>query len=521
VAGELLTYNITVSNLGPGPATGVVVKDTLPAGTTYLQNTLGPGLCTAVGQVITCTLPGTLAANTSKTFGITVKISPSITNTSTGTTTITNTVNVIAAQDDDPTSTNNNFSLTTLVVSSADLRLSKECKPDQPNKQPAGTATFCDIYVDNLGSSDARNVVVTDQIIVSTTDVSTRIVINSIAASETPADGSAPFCTPATPTAPLTTATVTCTDAILPAGSRLTIKVTFTADSTGDVNDTASVSSSTPDPDFSNNTAVGRVSFAASSDMRLDKAAAASVVAGTNLTYILTATNLGPSPAANVVITDSLPALVSFVSAVPSQGSCQAGVVPGDPTKPLKCNLGTIGVPPSPTSATVTVVVKVNSDVPAGTVLVNNGEVTSSAADPNNSNNVKTVSTTVTTSADLVIVKTSDANNYKPSSQITYQITVSNTGPSKALAVVVTDNLPDIKQAIYQSDTGGCVLSTPTTLTCNLGDMAVGTNKSFFVYLLVKGNQGSVSNTASVTSATSDPTVPNTSTRIVQVKGGK
>ena len=500
MAGELLTYNITVSNLGPGPATGVVVKDTLPNFTTYDENTLGPGACTAVAQVVTCTLPGTLAANTSKTFGITVKVSPSIPLTN-GTTTITNTVNVVAAQDDDPTSTNNNFSLTTLVVSKADLVLTKECKPDQPNTQPAGTPTFCEIYVDNVGPSDAQSVVITDRII-----NSMPVTITGITSTTT---SGAPATCPVPPINSPSGVTITCNDIVLPAGARDTIRITFSADTAGDVDDTASVSSSTPDPDSGNNTATGRVSFRGEADLGLNKTVASTVVAGTNLTYTLSVTNAGPSPATNVVLTDALPGQVSFVSAVPSQGSCQAGVVPGDPTKPLKCNLGTIasGAP----AATLSVVVKVNSDVPAGTVLVNNADVASSVTDPNNANNTKSVSTTVATSADLAIVKTSDSATYKPSTVVTYSINVMNNGPSKSLNVVVTDNLPDLKAAIYQSDTGGCVLSTPKTLTCNLGDMAVGQSKTFFVYVLIKGNKGLVSNTASVGSATADPVAANNS----------
>ena len=95
-----------------------------------------------------------------------------------------------------------------------------------------------------------------------------------------------------------------------------------------------------------------------------------------------------------------------------------------------------------------------------------------------------------------------------------------NNGPSKALNVVVTDNLPDLRQAIYQSDTAGCVLSAPKTLVCNLGDMAVGQTKTFFIYVTIKGSRGDVTNTASVASSTSDPVAGNNaSTRVVTIKG--
>ncbi len=157
---------------------------------------------------------------------------------------------------------------------------------------------------------------------------------------------------------------------------------------------------------------------------------------------------------------------------------------------------------------------------PAGTVINNNATVSSSVSDPNNGNNSATAAVTVNARSDLAITKTSDQASYKPSSVVTYTVSVTNNGPSNALAVIVTDNLPDIQQALYQSDTGGCVAnaSTPTILTCDLGSMPVGTSKSFNIYELIHGSQGNVSNTASVTSSTTDPNLANnTSVRTVTI----
>jgi uncharacterized protein DUF11 len=94
--------------------------------------------------------------------------------------------------------------------------------------------------------------------------------------------------------------------------------------------------------------------------------------------------------------------------------------------------------------------------------------------------------------------------------------------PSNALAVIVTDNLPGTDGARYLSDTGGCTPNaSQTILTCGLGNMPVGTSKSFQIFERVSGNQGAVTNTASVTSSTPDPnTANNTATRIVTVGNG-
>jgi uncharacterized repeat protein (TIGR01451 family)/M6 family metalloprotease-like protein len=503
VAGELLTYTITVRNLGPGPATGIVVKDTLPAGTTYDENTLGPGLCTAVLQVVTCTVPGSLAVGASKTFSIIARVSPSLANNSTGTTTITNLVNVVAAQDTDPTATNNNFSLTTLVVTEADLRVGKECKPDSP--APTGSTGTCTVTVDNLGPSDAFNVVLTD------THVSSgSFTITSATAS---------------PGGPCGVAggVVTCNLGIEPVGGRTTISVNVTSNEPVDVNDTACVASSTPDPDYDNDCASDGVSFFSKADLSLTKTGPAGVVAGETITHTISVMNGGPSIATGVVVRDNLPADVTMVSAsiaLPAVGQCIPGT-PGNPALPLTCSIGNLA---NGGTAVITVVSRVKSGTPNGTILSNGAYVAGTSSDPDNSNNSQSALTAVTAQADLSIVKTADAATYKPNTPITYRITTRNNGSSDAQNVTVVDTLPDIKQAVYLSNTnpGGCIFQAPKSLTCNLGTMPAGSTQEFFVMMTVKGGQGPITNSVIVSSTTTDPVAGNNSSSVaVTVKGGK
>ena len=56
---------------------------------------------------------------------------------------------------------------------------------------------------------------------------------------------------------------------------------------------------------------------------------------GGNVTYTLTLGNNGPSPAAGVTVSDTLPAGLTFVSASTTKGTC-AG------TASVSCNLGTV-----------------------------------------------------------------------------------------------------------------------------------------------------------------------------------
>jgi uncharacterized repeat protein (TIGR01451 family) len=216
------------------------------------------------------------------------------------------------------------------------------------------------------------------------------------------------------------------------------------------------------------------------------------------------------------VVKDTIPAQVSVLTTTPSVGSCTAGIS-GNPLQPLTCTLGTLTASGVGSTASIVVTGVVASNVPNGTVVNNNATVSSGVADPNNANNSATAAVTVLAKADLAIVKTSDKLIYKPSSVITYTIAVTNNGPSDALAVIVTDNLPTTTQSIYQADTGGCTKSG-LTLTCNLGPMPVGTSKSFIMRELVKGSKGLVSNTASVNSSTVDPNASNnSSTRTVTI----
>jgi uncharacterized repeat protein (TIGR01451 family) len=160
----------------------------------------------------------------------------------------------------------------------------------------------------------------------------------------------------------------------------------------------------------------------------------------------------------------------------------------------------------------MTVVVHVN---PGDHRLVTNeATVASDVLDPDLSNNTASATTTVRI-ADLGIVKSSDADTYKPSSQITYKLTVVNNGPGDAANVVVTDPLPlgaNDRVAVLDST---CTLAGPTA-TCNLGTMAPLTSRSVTIAIVPKGKTGSISNTATVSSSTFDP-IPsnNTSTRVV------
>ena len=141
------------------------------------------------------------------------------------------------------------------------------------------------------------------------------------------------------------------------------------------------------DGNFNNST--GAVSHNVSTmptDLSVTKADSPDPVnAGDNLTYIIHVANHGPQPT-DVTLTDTLPPQVTFVSATPSQGSCnEAGGT-------VTCNLVTMA---SGGSATVTIVVNVPLTTPAGTVLRNTAQVNGTRPDSDLSDNTSTAETTV------------------------------------------------------------------------------------------------------------------------------
>ena len=71
-----------------------------------------------------------------------------------------------------------------------------------------------------------------------------------------------------------------------------------------------------------------------------------------------------------------------------------------------------------------------------------------------------------------------------PGTQVPYTITVTNTGPVVAPAVVVTDTLP--AGLSYVSSVPACT-ATGQVVTCPLGDLAAGTSATIDLVTLAQG----------------------------------
>jgi uncharacterized repeat protein (TIGR01451 family) len=124
------------------------------------------------------------------------------------------------------------------------------------------------------------------------------------------------------------------------------------------------------------------VSGSASANLTISKTASPNpATALASLTYRLIVINNGPSPANNVTVTDTLPAGVNFVSAVPTQGTCSG-------TTTVTCNAGLVN-----NGGSLIVNITVVPQSPGQ--LSNTASVSATEPDTDNTNNSSTIQTTV------------------------------------------------------------------------------------------------------------------------------
>lgn len=124
------------------------------------------------------------------------------------------------------------------------------------------------------------------------------------------------------------------------------------------------------------------------SDLKITKAASApSLPAGATLTYAIKVENLGLDPASGVVVTDTLPRDVDYVSASSTAGSCVLQ------NRKLTCSIGALEGGPTASARTASVTLVVIPRV-AGTIT-NTASVKGDQKDSNATNNEASVSTSV------------------------------------------------------------------------------------------------------------------------------
>lgn len=507
-AGTPITCTVYVDNHGPSDARSVVVDDTIRSNGTFDLANINPASCapaTAItgGKEITCSL-GTIQAASSTVQGrATLSYTITNVNDAQNLTTVASARSSVGSSSGtpDPNTSNNQSTVPISVSALADLSVTKT----GPTTATAGTDIGpYTVTVANNGPSTATNVVLTDNVPAGVTIVS--IVPNPGTIGCTagvPGDSTRP---------------TTCAIGTLTSGGSASVNVTLHVlpSTTGTLSNDARVSSDTFDANLSNNLAHADTVVSSSADLAVTMTASPNpVVAGQTLSLKAHITNGGPSTAPSTTLDIALPNYTSLSGTQITGASGSCGLL--GPLS-LHCTLGTLNLS---ASADVFVTLTVGSGAPNGATLTATATVSSAATDPNTTNNTASASVTVSTSADLTITLTSDMSVYHPSTTIHYTVTISNAGPSDAQGLTVVQTISPSKLVQFTTvnlPSTSCTV-TPTTITCHLGTLASGATTGFQSNAFIRGNRGTITSTASITSTTPDPnTSTNSSTRIVTVK---
>ena len=170
-------------------------------------------------------------------------------------------------------------------------------------------------------------------------------------------------------------------------------------------------------------------------------------------------------------VSDPLPANTTFVSLSATGGwSCTTPAVGANGS--VDCTLATLAVGAAPT---ITVVVKVDAGVAAGTDVIVNTATVSTPNDTNPDNDQSTAKTSVVKAVDLKIVKSDGgATPVAGGAGFQYTLSVDNLGPSDATVdATVTDVVPaGISFESFGTLPGGVVCTPPgvgsQTFTCTI-----------------------------------------------------
>jgi uncharacterized repeat protein (TIGR01451 family) len=516
LAGQPLSYVISVINNGPDPATNVVVSDTLPSLVNLggLQSaTPSQGTCVPAGpangttQNLSCNL-GALAVGATAT--VTVVILPSVATSGPR----TNTARLTSLDVGDPVPNNNSAQVTSQVTAVADVLVQKSANPSPVQ---AGTPLTFVITARNNGPSTAQTVVTTDT-----------LPGNALLQQLPVVTGGGSCVAP-----PLGSAggSITCTWPSIAAATQFTATYVvrpLTGAAGGTVDNTVAITTTTLESNAANNSATTSTPVTpAQIDMLVNKTDSVDpVVLGQNTTYTITVTNAGPSFANNVTMVDTFPqggtatATFSYQGALtinpPGIGTCVEPPV-GATSGTLTCAIPGLA---NGQSAVITYVMRAET-IASGVSGTTYNTATVSATEPETqpANNTTTQSTSTRKTADLAIVKTAPAS-VTPGTSFNYVMVVTNNGPNPSVGAKVTDAIP--AGLVYQSASAGCVYATPV-VTCTLGTLAVGAATTITIGVLVSSPfTGTVPivNTASVATVNEvDPVPANNSSPATTVIG--
>ncbi|MCB0216898.1 MAG: DUF11 domain-containing protein, partial [Chloroflexi bacterium] len=495
-AGEVFSYTIVVENLGPSTARRVAITDTiLSSGGFELVNLFEDparnDVCDTVdapapqsGKLIRCRLEEPLeplgSGLGSGRWTLQVEVRALQTQD------VDNLVRVYSRDEDlrirgtdDPDLSNNTAYTEVSILDTADLELGMasvgnvhapaDCGlvTPTPDRVTAGDRITYSLVVRNqvpgpreAGGSRATNVVIVDPLPAG---------LSLISVAGTGPTGPA-TCLPGSPGQP--SDPTRCVFAQLESGQSATMTIVALvtpgyvgrSDSNLLQND-AMVISDEIDPDFSDNLVTRTATVDEVADIvAVKQAAPGAVVAGEALSFEIVVANNGPSDSRNVLVRDTLPPEVDFVSARIEQMRDRESCSYSAGAHQVLCSL--LDVPPGEPpigQRRVFIETRVKSDAAVGATQNRVTVASEQTPDCNPTNNTDIAAISlVGRRADLAIHKTSQPVIVFAGEQKRYQIRVENLGPSRAEDVTVFDVLPD--EVSYEIDTSSPMCTQPAGL---------------------------------------------------------
>ncbi len=468
-AGEEIYYFLMVENFGQDNSLEVTIEDNLPAGISNPEFSLNFGNSWfpwgGTRYLIEFLYPGVNY----------VMIRGDVDPNATGT--LTNTATIYSAVTTDPDLSNNESTVVTTILSSADLSLTKTALT---SPVVIGGQIVYEITVTNYGPSQATDVIITDNIdptIISGAEYST--------------DAGGSWTSPWSGNLNIGDLNNGASYTLLIRGSVVDATPLPNVDP---IPNTASVTSSDPDPDLSNNEETINTPLNTDADVSIVKTGPATVVAGTQIQYSIQATNNSNTfDAENVHIHDVINAsIIENAEYSPDGGitwlAWTGDYLIGDMTPLSSFEL------------------LIRGDVVSNHTgnVINTATVETDTPDSDNSNNTSTVITVVEVVADLDIVKIQIDPSILPLSQaqiagnpndvlinpveitagdqITYALFYGNNGPSNATNVIIEDILPGF---IVDWEASACQAAYgPWPGSYNLGTIISGGN----CVIIIRGN---------------------------------
>jgi uncharacterized repeat protein (TIGR01451 family) len=477
-----VTYSLVAHNGGPSDATAVVVTDDVPAGLTYddtatdAANTGSGASCdqASPGADVICTIGAMADGGSNVTFSVIGKAQKNAGN-------LHNSASIDGAEADSGTG-NNTAVWDTTVNASADLGLTKA----GPVSVTAGGTVDYTLVAHNGGPSDATGVAVTDDVPAGFTYDDT--------ATDTTNTGTGASCNQASPGAD-----VICTiGAMNDGGTDVTFHIKGTAqNAAGALHNSATIDGNEPDANNTNDTATSDTTVNASANLSLTKAGPATVSTGGQVDYTLVIHNGGPSDVVGVSLDDTLPTGFAYDDAA-SDSTCAPG-----PAGHVICTIGALN-----NGADKTIHIKGTAGAPGP--LHNSATVTATTADPNLVNNTATFDSTVNAAADLSLQMSDDPDPALANSSFVYTITVTNSGPSPATNVTISDPVPAGMQVTGAHTTPGCFLNGGAA-TCVIANMAPGASVTVTIGGVTPNQATTITNTATVSADQNDPNTANNS----------